>query len=102
MKKKRPVRLNDDARDDLRQIGDFIAKENPRRAKSFVLELRRACHELADMSERFALVGMRGGDILRRRPHGNYAIFYDVMDDHVRVLRIVSASRDVAKLFPDD
>lgn len=102
MKKKRPVKLNADARADLREIGDFIAEENPRRARSFVRELRLACHELADMSERFAFVGLREGDILRRRPYGSYAIFYDVQDDHVRVLRIVNASRDIEQLFAKD
>jgi toxin ParE1/3/4 len=92
MPKRRKVSLSDDALADLEGIGDHIATDSPKRARSFVRELRSACLALAEMSERFAPV--EGGDGMRRRPYGSYGIFYDVEQDRVFVLRILNAARD--------
>ena len=37
------VRLTAEAENDLEQIGDYIAEDNPKRALSFVLALRDKC-----------------------------------------------------------
>ena len=92
MPKRKRVKLSDDAPADIESIGDYIATDSPRRARSYVRELRKACAELADMPERFAAAGESG---LRRRPYGSYSIYYDVTDEHIFVLRVVSAARDV-------
>ena len=41
---------------DLEQIGDYIARDNPARALSFVRELARSCLELAEMPEAWPVV----------------------------------------------
>jgi toxin ParE1/3/4 len=38
---------------DLREIGDFISRDNPERARSFVLELLDHAHRLADHPEAY-------------------------------------------------
>lgn len=43
------VVITDEAENDLEQIGDFIAQDNPRRAISFVKELVDRCHRLTEM-----------------------------------------------------
>jgi plasmid stabilization system protein ParE len=35
---------------------------------------------------------------IRRRPVGNYAIYYRVLDETVQVIRIVHAARDVGAI----
>jgi toxin ParE1/3/4 len=42
------VRFSDEALRDLRGIGDYIAKDNPLRARDFVRELRHRAIQLAD------------------------------------------------------
>jgi toxin ParE1/3/4 len=92
MPRKRKVSLSDDALADLEEIADHIAHDSPKRARTFVRELRTACLALAEMSERFAMVG---GLEMRRRPYGNYGIYYEVDGNRVFVLRILNAAREV-------
>jgi plasmid stabilization system protein ParE len=50
------VHLSAEAEYDLEMIGDYIERDNPERALSFLYELRSKCLGLADMPERFPLV----------------------------------------------
>ena len=50
------VCLTAEAENDLEQIGDYIAQDNPKRALSFVLALRDKCLSLADAPYGFPLV----------------------------------------------
>ena len=50
------VRLTAEAENDLEQIGDYIAQDNPKRALSFVRTLRDKCLGLADAPYGFPLV----------------------------------------------
>jgi len=89
------------AEDDLEAIGDWIARHNPARALSFVRELRRDCATLADAPEGYALVPRYEHTGVRRRPHGNYLIFYYVHGDRIEVLHILHGARDYEPiLFP--
>lgn len=47
------VFLSARARQDLQDIGDFIASDSPRRAQTFILELQQSCLELAEYPLRF-------------------------------------------------
>ena len=47
------VVLTSDAVADLKAIGGWIARDNPRRARSFVKELSDACMSLAEQPRRF-------------------------------------------------
>lgn len=87
---------------DLEAIGDWIARDNPARAATFVRELRDACEALGLSPERFAHVPRYSHLGIRRRVHGNYLIFYRVEVDMVDVLHILHGARDYeAILFPD-
>lgn len=50
------VALSATAEDDLRQIGDHIALDNPERAFSFMRELREKARELGQWPKRFPLI----------------------------------------------
>jgi plasmid stabilization system protein ParE len=90
------VRLSSEAQRDLEEIGDRIAADNPARAVTFVQELHAACLGLADFPERFALVPRYERHGVRHRVHGNYLIFYRIVDGQVVVIHILHGARDYA------
>ena len=95
------VRFTDAAEHDLEALGDYVAQDNPKRAFSFVRELRTACLSLADFPERFPLVPQYEDRGIRRRVQGDYLIFYRVEADQVVVLHILRGTVDHAtRLFP--
>ena len=88
---------------DLEHIGDYIAVDNPVRAESFVRELLGRCHALADMPRAFPLVPRYEHTGVRRRPHGDYLIFYRVGADVVDILHVLNGAQNYeAILFPDE
>lgn len=95
------VRITAEAERDLESIGDFIARNNPERAMSFLQELRAKCLALADLPEGFSLVPRYEAEGVRRRVHGNYLIFYRVEPRQIVVLHVLHGAQDYAAiLFP--
>lgn len=96
------VILTPQAERDLEAIGDFIARDNPERAESFVRELLHACLGLSDFPERFPAIDRYGPANVRRCLHGNYLIFYRAEADLVRILHILHGAVDYdGLLFPN-
>ena len=91
------VRLSPTANADLEAIGDYIAGDNPGRARSFVRELLAHCAEIGNAPKAHAPRPDLGRAV-RCCPHGNYLILYRIVADEVLVSRIVHASRDVRRL----
>jgi len=88
---------------DLEEIGDYIAKNNARRALIFVRDLRAVALRLSDMPHAFPLVPRYEHHGIRRRPVGNYLIFYRVGDARILIVHIVHGARDYESLlFPHD
>jgi toxin ParE1/3/4 len=97
------VRLTSEAEHDLERIADNIAKDNPSRALSFVLELSDKCLSLAEMHQAFPLVLRYEEHGIRRRVHGNYLIFYRVEADRVVIIHVLHGAMDyVGILFADE
>ena len=97
------VVLSAEALSDLQQIGDYIAQDNPARARSFVAELLGKAGELADMPRAFPVVPRYSHLGIRRRVHGSYLIFYRFADERVTVIHVLHGARDYeALLFPDE
>mgnify|MGYP001557397777 FL=1 len=97
------VRILPVARAELEAIGDCIARDNPRRAVSFVRELRDKCLSLADMPLAFPLVPRYEDHGVRHRVHGRHQIFYRVVGEPERidVIHALHGARDYASiLFP--
>ncbi len=95
------VVLTEAALEDLQTIADHIAIDAPGRALSYFRELRQACEGLADHPRRFPLVARYSHRGIRRRPHGDYLIFYWIIAERVEVLHILHGARDYeAVLFP--
>jgi toxin ParE1/3/4 len=90
-------RLRPQAVSDLRSIRNFIAKDNPERAKTFLIELRLHFQRLADRHIQHRLVPELGSD-LRLAVHGNYNIYYRFMGANgqdVLVVRVLHGARNI-------
>ena len=89
------------AEQDLEAIGDYIARDNPARAVTFVRELRDHCQRIANnplgYRERPEL-----SPGLRSCGHGNYVIFFDVFPDVVEIVRVLHGARDLPAALDED
>jgi toxin ParE1/3/4 len=81
---------------DIQEIGDFIARENPARAVTFVQELRTRFLQLAAFPEA-APARTAYGEGVRAAIFGRYLILYVVHEDLVEIRRVVHGARDLSE-----
>ena len=89
-----------EARQDLDEIIDFIARNNPAAAISFVAEIDRKCETLANfpnMGKSYENLALQLRGVLT----GNYIIFYRPIENGIEVVRILSRYRDLEVMFSD-
>lgn len=77
---------------DLEEIADYIARDNARRAVSYIGEIRERCGNIVTFPEAAPLHEEFGAGI-RVVPFGRYLIFYTTHPGTVRIERILSSSR---------
>lgn len=83
---------------DLEGIGDYIARDNPRRARSFIVELRQQCNKITTNPAAYrARPELAEG--LRSCAYGNYVIFFTVESDALRIVRILHGAMDIPERF---
>ena len=87
------VVISGTARTDLQNIQRWIARDNPKRALSFVRELREQIRGLARWPNRFPAKEEVDPSI-RRLSYRGYRIFYRVSDSSVEVIEVHHGSRD--------
>lgn len=91
-----------EARADILEIGRYIARDNPERARTFVDELLEKARRIGERPEAWPLVARYADRGVRRRVHGAYLIFYRIEAERVVVLHVLHGARDYkALLFPD-
>ena len=81
----------------MEQIGDYIARDNPRRAVTFIAELRGRCEALLATPEGYPIVPEYGSNI-RRIVHGNYNIYYRVVGDQIVLKTVRHSARRVVRI----
>jgi plasmid stabilization system protein ParE len=82
------------AESDLESIGDWIGEQNPDRAFTFVRELRERCYGLADLPKAYPLVPRYEHTGIRRRPYGDYLIFYRIDKQTIEIVRVIHGARN--------
>jgi toxin ParE1/3/4 len=85
---------------DLEEIGDYIARDNPSRAISFLRELKQQCRRIAQRPAAFpARDDLAAG--IRMAVHGNYLILFRVLvsssQKKVRVERVIHGARNLSQ-----
>lgn len=94
------VILSDNAEAELESIGDWIARDVPLAAVTFVRELREACDKIGDMPRAHPLLHRHRKSGIRQKVYGDYLIFYAI-GEQIDVLHVIHGARDYyAILFP--
>lgn len=83
---------------DIEDISDYIARENPQRADSFVQEILDRCDKIADMPLASPL-RPELGEGFRMLVFKSYLIFYRIDGDAIRIERILHGARNIPVLF---
>jgi plasmid stabilization system protein ParE len=96
------VLFSEEAEPGLEAIGGYIAKDNPRRAISFLREVREAALSLIDHPQAHPLIPRYEDYGHRRKPNRAYLIIYTVKPDYVIVDAILHGSQDYEALLFDD
>jgi toxin ParE1/3/4 len=77
-------RFSRQAERDIEDIGDYIARNNPNRAISFITELRNRCRHIAECPRAAAI-----------RP-GRYLIFYVMHARILEIRRVLHCARNIS------
>ena len=96
----RRLLLSPRAAADLEHIADYIARDNPKRAASFIAELERVCRSAAATPELYrARSDLAPG--LRMAVHGRYLVLFRDLagQDTVRVERVLHGARNLPRLL---
>jgi plasmid stabilization system protein ParE len=83
---------------DLDTIAEYIAADNPRRAVTFIREIRA---KFGDIQRHPLVYQLRPdiGDEARLATVGNYAILFRVVADVVRMERVAYGGRNLSAMF---
>ena len=92
------IELSPQVECDLEEIADWIAEDNPRRAVSFIQEIRETFRRIADGPEHYQLRPDIGDDA-RVAVVGNYVILFWTDGKTTRIERVVFGGRDLPALF---
>ena len=92
------IELSEFVEDDLEAIADWIAEDNPRRAVSFIREIREEFRRIGDGLLHYQLRRQIGDDA-RLAVVGRYVILFRADDNVVRIERVVFGGRDLPGLF---
>lgn len=96
------VVLAAEAETDLETIAEHIARDSVTTALNVVHELREKCLALAEAPRGYPLVPRYEHCGIRRRPFGNYLIFYRIGAEAIEVVHILHGARDYERLlFPE-
>lgn len=92
--------ISAEARQDLQDIGDYIAYNNPSAAVSFVVRLEQCCLEIGQHPG----IGQNRDKLqpgLKSLAEGRYLIFFrhKTIDGVVEIVRIVHGFRLIEKIF---
>lgn len=93
-------RISSKARQDIIDVSEFIGRDNPVRALSFVRELRAKIAMAATAPQTYReRPELKPG--VRAVRHGRYLIFFRVEQEAMEVLRVWHGARDTSNLFQD-
>jgi toxin ParE1/3/4 len=83
---------------DLEEIADWIAQDNPRRAVSFIQEIREEFRRIGEGPLLYQLRPEIGADA-RLAVVGRYVILFRITGELIRIERVVFGGRDMPGLF---
>ncbi len=95
------VTFSPKSRQDLLDIGDYIAKDSRANARRFVGKLMEQCKRIGN-----APLGYAGREDLapglRMAALGRYVVFFRVIDNSVRIERVLHGARNLHAILESD
>lgn len=91
-------RLSEPALQDLIEIGDYLAQNSMQAAAHLINDLYKTCKLLAE----YPALGRERHELtpeLRSLAHGEYVIFYRIVDRDTLIARVLHGRRDIKGLF---
>lgn len=88
------------AEQDIEAIGDYIAKDNPHRALTYIAELRSQCTKIASSPKAFRS-RPELGDNIQSCAYGNYVIFFTDNCDMLCIVRVLHSAMDIETRFSE-
>lgn len=79
---------------DLRLIAEYIARDNPERAVTFIRELRGTFSGIAERPRTYQLRPDLGAEV-RIAPFGRYVVVFRITQRGVRIERVLHGARDL-------
>ena len=89
------------SRQDLLDIGDYIAKDSRANARRFVRKLMEQCKRIGNAPSGYAGREDLAPD-LRMATLGRYVVFFRVIDGTVRIERILHGARNLPAVLESD
>ena len=96
----KPVHFSAAAQLDLLELGDYIGRDNPDRAVSFVDEIAARCRTLSEFPRRGRLHRSLRKDA-RILSYRGYLIVYREHEDRVAIERVWHGARDILSLLQE-
>lgn len=95
------VTFSPKARQDLIDLGDYIARDSRANARRFVVRLQDRCRRIGDAPLSYpSREDLSHG--LRMAPLGRYVIFFSMFDDTVRIERVLHGARNLPVVLAPD
>lgn len=94
-------RITAQAREELREIEEYIGQDNPKAAIAFLKRLIERFRELCDMPG----IGRKRDELapgMRSSAVGDYLVFYHVLDGELEVVHVVHGHRNLEKVFEQE
>ncbi len=90
-----------EARENLREISDFIAEESGSEdiAESFMIGIDERCRRIASLPGTLGSPRPELRSDLRSTPHKGYAIFFRYRPNTVEIVNVLHGSRDVIEYY---
>jgi len=89
------------AEQDIESIGDYIAQDNPRRALTFIIELRSQCAKIA-ISPKACRSRPELGENIHSCAYGNYVIFFHDSPIGLCIVRVLHGAMDIEAKFAEN
>lgn len=86
------------AKNDLEEIHNFIAEDNPSAALGFINVIQDKCQTIA-LSPEIGRVREELGLEIRSFPIKNYVIFYRIKNSTIQIIRVLHSARDIESIF---
>lgn len=95
------VVFSKEAEADLIAIGDYISRDSVSRALDFIERLEKAAYQLGQMPKAFPLLARYQYRSIRRKPFGDYLIFYRIDRDWISIIHVLHGAMDYEALLSE-